>query len=287
MEAMNPQPLAAAAAVTAVPSPPGQASLASQPAIERLDPWERFRTVRVASLHVDGWLGLWPQRRDLICDLWPDIEADVLLVQGACARRDDDQVLELADCLGYSHVVNAVGERDAQGSESTAVLSRLPLLDAHVEVLPGPVQRLAAGAVVRIGRQSVRVVSVHLPDPDEQLVDTLSHVLSMGRRQDAKYLVGLCLGCAALDERCRKALQGYIGGSEFSRMSWPVQRSQLLALHESARQGAGEALDLTPRRCDLIIQKGINCTRSGMIQMVDNEGFAASGHTLIWADYSI
>jgi hypothetical protein len=248
---------------------------------------ERFRTMRVASMHVDGWLGLWPQRRDLIQDLWPRVEADVLLVQGACARKDDDQILELADTLGYAHVVNAVGERGAPMTDSNAVLSRLPLLDAHVEILPGPVPRMVAGAVVRIGRRHIRVASVHLPDPDERLIQTLQHVLSLGRPGTREILLGICLGRAALSPLAQAQLRQHLDGRELDHTSYPIAREQLLSLWDQQREDRGHELDLTPRRCDLILQQGLQAVRSGMIPLVDESGFAASGHALTWADYAI
>lgn len=273
--------------VTAVPVRMDRAFADTQDRPAELGIEERFQTLRVASMHVDGWLGLWPQRRDLIIDLWPRVEADVVLVQGACARHGEDQILELADLLGYSHVVNAVGIRGDAMTDTNAVLSRLPLLDAHVELLPGPTPRMMAGAVVRIGRRHIRVASVHLPDPDQNLFSTLEHVLEQGRPGNQEVLLGICLGKAACNHMVDDQLRSRLDTRELDHMSYPVARTQLLSLWDHERGDGGAGLDLTPRRCDLILQQGLDAVRSGMLQLVDEAGFAASGHSLTWADYQI
>lgn len=248
---------------------------------------DRLAHLRVASVHVDGWLGLWPQRLDLMCDLWPRVEADVVLVQGACARLGSDQVLELANRLEYAHVVNAVGLRGQAGTDSSAVLSRLPLLDAHVELIDGAVPRLAAGAVVRIGGRRIRLASVHLPDGGDDVLETLRRVLELGRPGTTQMLLGVCLGPAACRSDVQHELAGHTGPHAFDQISWPVALEQMLHLHRAELGHGAPLAPTTPRRCDLIIQQGLAASRSGMLRLTDESGFAASSHSLTWADYEI
>jgi hypothetical protein len=254
---------------------------------EQMKVHDRMVHLRVASVHVDGWLGLWPQRLDLLCDLWPRVEADVVLVQGACARLGSDQVLELADRLEYAHVVNAVGLRGEAGTDSSAVLSRLPLMDAHVELLAGPVPRLAAGAVVRIGGRRIRLASVHLPDVDAHVLDTLRHVLGLGRPGTSQMLIGVCLGQAACIDEVQRELSAHMGPRAFDQISWPVACEQLAHLWCTQTGQAAADLDLGARRCDLLVQQGMFASRSGLLRLVDESGFAASSHSLTWADYEL
>ena len=105
----------------------------------------------VGTLNLWGRWADWPGRLAALEAAWPEPGPDVLLLQEVRCDGLGDQADEVADALGYPERVSVEGHRTDDGREGIAIVSRVPLLDAHDELLPTsePARRILARAASR------------------------------------------------------------------------------------------------------------------------------------------
>jgi len=240
--------------------------------------------IRVATLNLWGHFADWPGRRDLLAAGLPGLDVDVYLLQEV-VRGDGrgDQLLELAERLGYEWTARAIAESRPHETEEegVAILTRFPLLETAVWPLPPsrpPRQRLEATLAGPQGR--IRLITLHAAvsaydGRDEQLAALAglegSPLLLGGDFNAEPSLVRPLLAHAFLDT---------LDWDESP--TWPVDADEFVRAWE-AKLGVKPEGEPQPRRLDYLLTRGLTVAASGMVTLAGGER-SASDHRLVWAD---
>jgi endonuclease/exonuclease/phosphatase family metal-dependent hydrolase len=247
----------------------------------------RAGLLRVATLNLWGRFGDWPRRLATLVATWPRVDADVLLVQEAWTTPTLDQVQVTAEALGYPHTSRGAPSTDWRGGpdvETVAILSRVPLRDPDVTVLP-------ASEPLRSR------VTVTLDHPRRPLTVACGHTVFTPTALCHAQVRALCdLGSAPLvlggDLNTRPAevlpiaaehgLADTLGGDEAP--TWPVDAATFR--HGwIAQVGEEPRFSLAPRRLDYILTRGLETVGAGVDPLRDpRSGAPASDHAAVWAD---
>jgi len=125
-------------------------------------------TLTVVTLNIWNNNGDWPTRLDLIAIELAALQPDVVMLQEVLQNPDlPNQAETIADRLGFPHVhfvsVDSVGAPKRYGN---AILSAYPFVETHTLRLPPfDAYRMAAYALIEVGRQPVRLYTTHLQNP--------------------------------------------------------------------------------------------------------------------------
>lgn len=212
--------------------------------------------------------------------------ADVILIQEIESYADEglSRAEFLAQRLEMNHVYAPSG-REGNGTQGLAILSRFPLQDVQVMKLPkadlyiSARQRLALGATLVIGHQSLRVVDVHLD-------------VRLNISQRVRQLHPVTLSADA-----RTAIAGDFNTNPFSWAgSIPIAPDQSVSASDQARQlddymrafgfdtptensGSTQDSSIGEFRLDSIYSRELSTSSVGVV-----DGLALSDHAPLWAD---
>ncbi len=247
-------------------------------------------SLRVATLNLWGWFGDWPRRLHALTAAWPAVDADVLLIQEGCIQRGQDQVAQTAEVLGYPHTARGVAAPGPPGTEdveTVALLSRPPLEDVRVTVLPpsDPPRSLVAATVEWHGT-SVTVATSHTvfrpPETCAAQIDAMCSVagapLVLGGDFNATPDVVVPMAAA-------HGLSDALAGAPTP--TWPVCPEQF-SRGWTERTGAAPTFSLTPRRLDYLVARGLEPVARGVFPVrADDDALYASDHAAVWADFRL
>ena len=241
----------------------------------------------MATLNLWGRFGSWPRRLEALGATWPRVDADVLLVQEAWVTPRVDQVRETAERLGYPFEARGLPTPDWRGGpdlETVAILSRLPLHDPTVTVLPPsdpPRSRVEATVVHPLGRLTVACGHTVFTPPElchaqiGALCDVAGSPLVLGGDLNARPDVALELAAG-------HGLADTLDGA--TTPTWPVDAAAFRRGWR-AEVGAEPTFSLVPRRLDYVLTRGLTTVAAGVDPLLDpRSGAPASDHAAVWAD---
>ena len=241
----------------------------------------------MATLNLWGRFGSWPRRLAALEASWPRVDPDVLLVQEAWVTPRVDQVRQAAERLGYPFEARGLATPDSRGGpdvETVAILSRLPLHDATVTVLPAsdpPRSRVAATLVHPLGQLTVACGHTVFTPPElchdqiRALCDVAATPLVLGGDLNARPDVALSVAAA-------HGLADTLDGA--TTPTWPVD-AEAFRRGWRAQVGADPTFSLAPRRLDYVLTRGLTAVAAGVDPLFDpRSGVPASDHALVWAD---
>jgi endonuclease/exonuclease/phosphatase family metal-dependent hydrolase len=243
--------------------------------------------LRVATLNLWGRFGDWPRRLETLRATWPAVDADVLLLQEVWTSPARDQVAQTAAALGYPHAVRGLAVPEAPGGrdvETVAILSRLPLRDAAVTVLPhSDPLRSRVAATVEHPRSALRAACGHTVFTPPALCH--AQVGALVDLQGSPAVVGGDLNApddVVLPLAARHGLVDSLTGDVVP--TWPVDR-EAFRRGWIERVGAEPTFSLTPRRLDYVLCRGALAVAAGVDPLCDpRTGVPASDHAAVWAD---
>ena len=239
--------------------------------------------LRVATFNLWGLFADWPCRRALLHAELPALDVDVYLLQEVvCDETGGDQLRELSEMLGHEWTARVVAESRPHETEheGVAILSRLPLHSTAVWPLPPsrpPRNRLEA--CVEWERMSLRLSTLHAAVSARDGRD--EQIAALAQLKDEPLLLGCDLNAPPVDVR------PVLGGVFADTLDWNEDPTWPLDADEFARkweEKTGEKpIELSPRRLDYLLQRGLDIAASGMLALSDNVR-SASDHRLVWAD---
>jgi len=238
---------------------------------------------RIATLNLWGWFGDWPHRLRLLEQLWPEVAADLLLVQEARFTGDRDQAREVAETLGYPHFVQGRAHTDAEGEEGVALLSRVGLDDVRFDELPtSEPRRCLISATARFGAVAVRVASAHTVFAPAEARDGQIEAVCGFRGEQV--VVGGDLNAEPAIVLPRAA-RGHLRDSlKQEDATWPVS-PETFAEGWRRRHGRNPHFSLSPRRLDYLLSRGLEVAASQARPLGDPRRGFVSDHAAVWADY--
>lgn len=234
-------------------------------------------TIRIASLNLWGRFGSWERRLERLAERWPELGADLLLVQEACLDRHGDQLLDLGEALGLPERLAFYPHGCGEG---VGVLSAHPLQEKRSRHLPGSGFPRVMVAVRLTRPFALEVIAAHLSfHPPADNAAQLEAVLEAARAASGPVVAGGDFNIAAgAVEAAAPDFEHALAGVA---ASWPV--IELAELEAAWRERTGDGLpddfDATPRRLDHLLGRGLASPKSGR-EII--EGF---DHALVWADF--
>jgi endonuclease/exonuclease/phosphatase family metal-dependent hydrolase len=236
----------------------------------------------VGTLNLWGRWADWPGRLAALEAAWPEPGPDVLLLQEVRCDGLGDQADEVADALGYAERISIEGHRTDDGREGIAIVSRVPLLDPHDELLPmsEPARRILVTRV-EIDDVPVAIACGHtVAVPEDVRAEQVRALLT--RTEDPLVLgadlneVPAVVG-PLIDEA---GLHDALGRDEV--VTWPMCTQ---TFGEAWRSQIGRAphFSLEQRRLDYLLTRGMEVVDAGVEPLRADDGVYASDHALFWA----
>lgn len=240
----------------------------------------------VGTLNLWGRWADWPGRLAALEGAWPDPGPDVLLLQEVRCDGLGDQADEVADLLGYGVRASVEGHRTDDGREGIAIVSRVPLLECHDELLPTsePARRILV-ARVAIDGEPVSVACGHTVAVPEDV--RAEQVRALLKRPEDPLILGADLNDvpSAVGPLVEAAgLHDALGADEVA--TWPMCRQ---TFGEAWRSQIGRAphFSLEQRRLDYLLTRGMAVLDAGVEPLRGEDGTYASDHALVWATASL
>ena len=239
----------------------------------------------IGTLNLWGRWADWPGRIAALEATWPDPGPDVLLLQEVRCDGLGDQADEVGDALGYGERISIEGHRTDDGREGIAIVSRVPLLDPHDELLPTsePARRILV-ARVDVDGEAVSIACGHtVAVPEDVRAEQVRALLT---RDEDPLVLGADLNEVParvgplIDEA---GLHDALGRDEVA--TWPMCRQ---TFGEAWRSQIGRAphFSLEQRRLDYLLTRGMEVLDAGVEPLRADDGTYASDHALVWATAS-
>src|SRR3712207_4744097 len=229
----------------------------------------------VGTLNLWGRWADWPGRLAALEATWPHPGPDVLLLQEVRCDGLGDQADEVADALGYPVRVSIEGHRTDDGREGIAIVSRVPLLDCHDELLPTsePARRILLARVEVDGSVVTLACGHTVAVPEDVRAEQVRALLA---REEDPLILGADLNDvpAAVAPLAEAAgLHDALGADE--AVTWPMCTQ---TFGEAWRSQIGRAphFALEQRRLDYLLTRGVEVVAAGVEPLRADDGTYAS-----------
>lgn len=230
--------------------------------------------MRIGSLNLWGFFADWPTRLEVLKTQEALRTLDVLLAQEVCQDGRDDQVEQVREVLGLEHV-EYYPHKEVRGAvEGVAIFSRFPL---------SMVGRTDLGhhrGMVQADLPSgLTVASAHLSFEGREREEEVKALL---KRVSLPHVV---LGADFNGELATfsKALDRYWSAVPDRASTWPACPEQIFRSAWSEFTGREVDFDLTPRRVDHILTRGVQVNGANTVVLEHDDKFGTD-HALIYSD---
>lgn len=236
--------------------------------------------LRLATLNLWGRFADWPKRRALLEQKLPPLEIDVYFLQEVvCGGGGGDQLVELADALGYAWTARVIAESRPHETEDegVAILSSLPLHTTAVwPLLPSHPPRHRLETSIDWNQRSLRLMTLHAAVTNDDGRD--AQITALAELKADPLVLGSDLNAPpwVVRPRLEDAFADTLDWDD--QPTWPVDADRWA---RAWKQKLGETpnRDSEPRRLDYLLCRGVEIADSGTVALGD-----ASDHKLVWAD---
>lgn len=231
----------------------------------------------MATLNLWGEFADWPTRCALLADGWPQVDADILLVQECRAHAALDQAMDVAHALGLPHVHGLL----ATDVEGIAIISRLPLEPLALAPLPpsDPRREAVAARVDAPGLGMLTVACAHVAF--RPVRTQRSQIQALGAMFDGPVVLGGDFN--ATPDAVAPHLPGYADTLPPDVDTWPMITPRAFRRAWREHVGRTPRFPLDRRRLDYLFVRDCTAHAAGA-RVIGPESAPASDHALVWAD---